>query len=337
MFWFHPSGPSRARPLTRPPLRLEPLERRLTPAPLIVDTLAVGAGTGALPHVRVFNVDGTVRFDFFAYDTRFIGGVRVATGDVTGDGIDDLVTAAGVNGGPHVKVFDGFTGTLVREFNAYDPLFIGGVFVGTGDVNRDGFDDVITGAGQTGGPHVKVFSGATNAVLASFFAYDPAFRGGVTVAGGDVNGDLFDDIITGAGPGGGPHVQAFDADTQTRLLSFFAFPQGFRGGVFVASGDVRGTGIDDVITGPGQGGGPNVAVYAGTNGTLVRSFFAFGQTFTGGVRVAAIDSNRDGRDDLVAGPGPGASGRVRIFDNLTLAVLSDFIAINTGAAGIYVG
>jgi VCBS repeat-containing protein len=118
---------------------------------------------------------------FFAYDPLFAGGVHVAAGDVNGDGRADIVTGAGAGGGPHVKAFDGMTGVEIRSFFAYDPLFAGGVQVGAGDVNGDGRADIVTGAGPGGGPHVKVFDGVTGGLLMSFFAYDPAFLGGVFV------------------------------------------------------------------------------------------------------------------------------------------------------------
>ena len=86
------------------------------------------------------------------------------------------------------------------------------MFVAAGDVNGDGRDDVITGAGAGGGPHVRVFSGDDGAELAGFFAYDAAFGGGVRVAAGDFDGDGRADILTGPGAGGGPHVRAFDGD-----------------------------------------------------------------------------------------------------------------------------
>jgi hypothetical protein len=132
----------------------------------------------------------------------------VAAGDVNGDGLADLVTGAGPSGGPHVMVFNGVDLSMLASFYAFTPGFPGGVNVAAGDVNGDGRADIITGAGPGGGPHVRVFSGVDLAELASYFAYDVAFVGGVTVTAGDYNGDGVIDVITGPGWGGGPHVRA---------------------------------------------------------------------------------------------------------------------------------
>jgi hypothetical protein len=156
---------------------------------------------------------------FLAYDATFGDGVRVAVADITNDGILNIITAPGPVGGPHVKVFDGATGAVVRQFMAYDPSFRGGVFVAAAPMNTfDPTPDIITGAGPGGGPHVKVFNGETGAVMSSLMAYDPAFRGGVSVAGISMHVDFgFESVtyhnglvVTGAGPGGGPHVRVFD-------------------------------------------------------------------------------------------------------------------------------
>lgn len=107
--------------------------------------------------------------------------MNVAAGDLDGDGRAEIITGAGAGGGPHVKAFNGVTGAEVQSFFAYDPSFGGGVDVAVRDVNRDGFADIVTGAGPGGGPHVKAFDGRTLAELQSFYAADPNFLGGVFV------------------------------------------------------------------------------------------------------------------------------------------------------------
>ena len=105
----------------------------------------------------------------------------MASGDVDGDGFADVITGAGAGGGPHVRVFSGKTGALMREFFAYEAPFLGGVTVASGDLDGDGKADIITGAGAGGGPHVKVFDGSTGSTVSSFFAFDVGFRGGVRI------------------------------------------------------------------------------------------------------------------------------------------------------------
>ena len=122
----------------------------------------------------------------------FVGGLTTAAGDFDGDGIPDLVTGAGVGGGPHVRVLSGADGTELRSFYAYSDTFPGGVSVAVGDVTGDGTPDLVTGAGPGGGPHVKVFDGVTFAEVRSFYAYDERFAGGVSVAAGDFNGDGYE-------------------------------------------------------------------------------------------------------------------------------------------------
>src|SRR5262245_41795767 len=101
-------------------LRLECLEPREVPAG--VPLLAFGADAGAEPRVRVVEREtGAVRFDFLAFHSQFRGGVRVAVGDVTDDGQDDVIAATGPGALPVVKVFDGATGDLIKRFSPSVP------------------------------------------------------------------------------------------------------------------------------------------------------------------------------------------------------------------------
>jgi hypothetical protein len=230
-----------------------------------------------------------------------------------------------------VRIINGADGTELRGFMAFVTTFRGGVHVATGDIDGDGTRDVIAGADAGGGPHVKVFSGATGGVIRSFFAYGVGWAGGVRVASADINDDGFDDIITGPGPGGGAHVRVFSGANGAELRGFIAYP-GFRGGVYVAGGDVNGDGRDDIFTGAGAGGGPHVKVFSGLDNAVLRSLMALPPNFRSGVQLASADFNGDGRDDILAGAGPGASPLVRLVSGLTGAALSSFFAYEANSS-----
>jgi FtsP/CotA-like multicopper oxidase with cupredoxin domain len=174
-----------------------------------------------------------------------------------------------------------------------------------------------TGAGAGGGPAVNVYSGIDNSVLASFFAFEEDFTGGVQTAVADVNNDGISDVIVGAGAGGGPRVQVFDGATNftTTLFDFFAFSTEFSGGVDVAGGDFNADGFADIVVGAGPGGGPQVNIFDGQTGNILTQFFAYDQSFRGGVTVAVGDVDGSSFNSVITGAGPGGGPNVRTFRN----------------------
>ena len=176
------------------------------------------------------------------------------TAGVTSANFENRPTTRGIyavgadaGGGPRVRVYNSDTNEVLFDAFVYDPSFTGGVRVAVGDVTGDGVPDLVTAAGFGGGPHIRIYDGATFQLVSEFFAYESNFRGGAFVAVGDLTGNGKASIITGAGNGGGPLVKVFNLDgTLTR--AFFAYSTIFRGGVRVASGDVNGDGVSDIVT-----------------------------------------------------------------------------------------
>ena len=247
----------------------------------------VGAAPGTAPVVCVFSgVDRSLVHVFLAYDVAFTGGVFVAAGDVNGDGRADIVTGPDATGTPNVKVLSGLDASVLKNYLAFAPSFLGGVGVAAGDVNNDLTPDVIAAAGPGAGPTVSVFSGTTDALLQTFFAYAPSFTGGVYVATGDIDGDSQADIITGAGATGGPQVKVFSGATHAEIRNFFAFTPSFLGGVTVAAGRIEGDTFADIIVGAASGGGQVIA-FRGTDLGTLQSFLPYGAPFTGGLFVAS--------------------------------------------------
>lgn len=284
---------------------------------------------------------GNVNTQFLAFPGNFYGGVRVAVGDVTGDGVNDLVAAAGPGGGPQVTIFDGLTGGVVSSFFAYPGNFSGGVFVATGDVNGDGRAEVITGAGAGGGPQVSVFDGPSGQMIATFFAYASNFSGGVRVAAGDLDGDGFAEVVTAPGFGGGPDVRAFSVDpgsgTVVKVAGYYAMDPNFYGGLTVAVGNVVGDSLPEIVIGAGPTGGPRVDVFTAA-GAAVTSFYAYPSNFDGGVRVSTAELTGDGIQEIITGTGPTGGSQVNVYSlpDGTTPVTSYFALPSSQMTGIWV-
>jgi len=239
--------------------------------------------------VRVLNANGSAnRTGFFAYDSRFKGSATVMS--MT----DKTVVADKTN----VTIYDS-AGNTAASFAPFGATWKNGISVALGDVNGDGQKEIVVGAGAGGAPMVKIFDLHGN-LQKSWNAYTAAFKGGVNVAVGNVLGNGKQYIITGPGAGGGPHVRVFDGNGIVKQ-QFFAYASSFAGGVYVAAGDTLGLGRDQIITGAGFGGGPQIRVFdGGAKDKVVGSFFAYKTTARAGVRVSASDVDGNGRAEILA-------------------------------------
>lgn len=246
-----------------------------------VDDIIVGSGKGMSPYVRIFDQAGNLKLIFLAYDEKFKGGVSVAFGDVENNGDPEIITAPTAIGGPHLKVFDRF-GNFKSQFFAYDSNFNQGVNVAVGDVDNDGFGEIVT-APRGGNLPVRVFD-RNGGLESEFYPYDKNFKGGVNLAVGDINQDDWLEIITVPLSGGGPHVKVFE---YTGLVKgqFFAYANNFYGGVSVAIVDIDLDNVKEIITVPGPTGGPHFKAFD-QSGNLQSEFFAFDKGMTKGLRIA---------------------------------------------------
>lgn len=138
------------------------------------------------------------------------------------------------------------------------------------------------------------------------------FAGGVSVAVANLDKDSGMEYVTGAGTGGGPLVKVFDEDGDQQA-AFYAYDPNFTGGIDVAAADIDDDGRAEIITAPGKGGGPHIKIFK-LDGTVVKEFFAYDASFTGGVFVSAADMDGDGEAEIVTGPGAGGGPHIRVFN-----------------------
>ena len=335
---------------------------------------------GSLPYVHIVNTaTGELITRFKAYDENradavsYRGGIRVATGDLNGDGIDEIITAPGRNYQPLIRIFDQ-SGVLLEQFLAYSARFNGGVDVAVGDVNGDGQKDIATAMSYKGN-EVKVFRnpdgpsmdfGSPNAIAPHFTRFSPfgSFKGGATVRVADMGGviggatktlnnlpDGRAELVVGNGSGLRSTIYVYGffpipqpattTATAYRVRTLLPLAAGFRGGVSFDVARVNADLVPDIIVAAGNGGRSLVQVRNGIDGAVLKQVPAYsaGETPNAPVHVAAIDNDGDGIADffLTAQGSDGSSRRIRRFDfdPLNLAAVDEILENHADFAGAY--
>ena len=311
--------------------------------------LATGAvGAGFAPQLELSGLNGSNGFVINGVSAEDYSGFSVSiAGDINGDGIDDLVIGApyastnadyagasyvvfgssqGLPNPLNLSGLDGSNGFVINGTNAGD--YAGASVSAAGDINGDGFDDLIIGA--PGASPDQAYSGASYVVFGSDSDYNwpgslelSALDGnngfvingvgaydesGTSVSSaGDINGDGIGDVIIGAPyAGAGASYVVFGSDVVDGLpnplnLSSLDGSNGFLingvsqgdslGGAVSEAGDINHDGIDDVIIGA-IFAGPGES-YAGT------SYVVFGDDEEGGLPNPLNLSDLDGSNGFV--------------------------------------
>lgn len=211
---------------------------------------------------------------------------------------------------PSVQVYRA-DGLPYATFNAYASNFKGGVRVAAENLDDDATPEIITGAGQGGGPHVRIFK-AYGALVSEFFAYDPASGQGVNIAVGDVDNDSVAEVVTAVGAGVSNDVIVWSQTGQEKArITVTGFANDAQLAVAIADVD---NDWDKEIVVFSESGESRVAIY-NLDGTRVVDFVAFpGET--NGVRVDVADLDDDYRDEIVTAGGVGASSAIRIYNKI---------------------
>ncbi|MBU1177991.1 VCBS repeat-containing protein [Patescibacteria group bacterium] len=260
------------------------------------DEIITGTGENGGPHLRVFEKDGTQRgIEFFPFDSKFRGGMDVAAGDFDDDGKEDIAVSQFSNGQAWVKVYRYNTAkTVLFEANVFGNIECGAT-VAMGDVDDDGKDELIVGAGTGGGPLVRVYDYNENSQTGTlkpiqFFAFAETTRTGVDVAAGDTDDDGKAEIAVSQLKNGQAWVKVYRYNNEQTVLGNWNAYGDPAVGANIDMIDIDDDDEAEIITGAGNGGGPQVRAFEedGTLSEEMDDFFAYDSKFRGGVDVAGF-------------------------------------------------
>lgn len=259
--------------------------------------IIIANGPGMEPRVFIYTQDGLLLTSFLAYAPTFGKGVHLATGDLNGDGQNEIVTGTGLGGGPHVRIFDSNGVASKTSFFAYDKSFRGGVFVTVGDLDGDGKSEIITGSGIEGVPMVRIFSGE-GVFISEFLAFDEKDLSGVTVGTADVDGDGKLEILTGRASIDTSELKIFSYNGS--IKNVLTLVDVFRDGINAQGADCNADGTQELLV--SSNGTDGVVQCIKNDGVKISSFQSFSKDFNGAVRVVWNKLSPDDKGTLIVAP-----------------------------------
>lgn len=230
-----------------------------------------------------------------------------AIADINGDLNPELIVCYGSGVGSLIDVYN-MSGELLKQYQPYPKTFRGGCYVSAADLNGDGQIKIVTGAGAGGSPQVAVLSGDKSK---TFWAFDNKLRNGVRVLAADLGSDGKAEIIAFSNYNQTPEIAIF-GNTFSKINSFKL--EGLNNnGLSVAVGDFNGDGEKELAAAGGYGQTAQIRFYS-KDFVLLKDLDYHKKDFKGGLNLAAIDVNNDGKSELAAAEDFGGSGDVSFYD-----------------------
>lgn len=353
-------------------LAVEGLESRRVMAGVVA--VASDAGEAATSHIRLLDAETGSQLAATttpAFEAGFKRGVRLALGDVTGDGVAEVIAAPGRGRVGEIRVFQQ-VGAELRELTDYrmrpfGTSFTGGVEVASGDVDGDGRDDFVA-AMASGAGTVKVFLAATASAAPidgpAAITIQPAvprnYRGGSNVAVADVgtfadgalvSGTAADgkvEVVVASSAGMTPRVLVYDvSNAASPRVADTIVPGAYatQSGISVSAHRLNADAIDDIVVSAGRGGRSLTQVYDGTvaaaDNARLAVFSALGDTARPNAPLftAVVDTTGDGLADRLLqtqGDAGGAAGIAHVsFGGVRQGAVSSLVGPLRIAAARY--
>lgn len=295
---------------------------------------ASGPGPQNKADVKFFTSGGMETGSWRAFDSEY--GANIASGDIDGDGFDEIVAGTGpdTNGKAMLQVFER-NGSPLSGAQAVPFNMNYGVTIAVGDIDGDWLEEIVVGTGPDpkGEPRVKVYKSDGLKLYDTGIDLYPykneGYKYGVNVSLADTDGDNLPEILTAPGPdtNAPATIKAFKVDYSAgpgnwratgQTLDFtveFDNKEGY--GANIASGDLDGDGLAEIIVGSGPDPTSDamvIKVYR-ADGTIKGESFNAYEGYKYGAYVACGDLDLDGKDEIIAGAGPDPKNKslIRIF------------------------